>query len=442
MHSNRRSSSRAVVVALMAVALPAAAGAQGRLGHDRELGKLMLRNVQRDIQKLYFDPTFHGFDLPGRFAQAGEKLKTAESTGQVMAIVAQAVLEIGDSHTRFFPPERTVRAEYGWTMRPIGDVCRVLAVRPRSAAETKGLKPGDAVLSVNGYPANRATADTLRYLFYSLRPQSALRVVAQSPGQPERTLDLAAELKRSALGVDLTEGSYAFWAMVREGQEERHLGRHIYDSLSDDVLVWHMPGFNLRDGGVRELIGRARKHQTLILDLRGNPGGFIDQLKELTGSLFDHDVTIAEEKSRKGSKPLVAKKAREPFLGKLIVLVDGDSASSAEVLARVVQIEKRGTVIGDLTAGAVLEAEERSYDLAGTDSIITYGAEIAVADLVMTDGASLEGKGVTPDELLVPTGEDLAADRDIVLTRAAALAGLEIPEGKTLSFLPYEWPTR
>jgi len=41
---------------------------------------------------------------------------------EVMAIVAQAILEIGDSHTRFLPPERTVRAEYGWTMRPIGDV--------------------------------------------------------------------------------------------------------------------------------------------------------------------------------------------------------------------------------------------------------------------------------------------------------------------------------
>jgi hypothetical protein len=84
MRSSIRSTSRAIAVALIAVALPAAAGAQGRLGHDRELGKLMLRNVQRDIQKLYFDSTFHGFDLAGRFAQAEEKLKTAESTGQVM----------------------------------------------------------------------------------------------------------------------------------------------------------------------------------------------------------------------------------------------------------------------------------------------------------------------------------------------------------------------
>jgi hypothetical protein len=189
MHSSLGSNSRAVFVALMTVALPAAAGAQGRLGHDRELGKLMLRNIQRDIQKLYFDPTFRGFDLAARFAQAEEKLKAAGSTGQVMAIVAQAVLEIGDSHTRFFPPERTVRA-----------------------AEAKGLKPGDAILTINGYPANRGTADTLRYLFYSPRPQAALRVVVQSPGQAER-----------------------------------HLGRRIYDSISDDVLVWHMPGFDLRD---------------------------------------------------------------------------------------------------------------------------------------------------------------------------------------------------
>jgi carboxyl-terminal processing protease len=426
----------------LAVVLAPPALAQGRLGHDRELGKVMLRAIKRDVQKLYFDPTFGGIDFDARVAQAEEKLAAAQSAGQVMAIVAQALLDLGDSHTRFYPPELNVRAEYGWTMRAVGDTCRVLAVRPGSDAEKKGLRPGDAVLSVNGFPATRATVSTLRYLFYSLRPLPGLRVVAQTPGQPERTLDLAADVRRREVHVDQTEGQVGFWEAVRDSQEERHLGRHLYESLTDEVLLWHMPGFDLRQSDLRGLIGKARKHGTRVLDMRGNPGGLVEQLQELTGALFDRDVTIATERGRKGSKPLVAKKAKEPFLGKLVVLVDADSASSAEILARVVQLERRGVVIGDRTAGAVLVAEERSYELTGTDTVITYGAAIAVSDVVMADGESLEGEGVTPDEVLLPSPEDLAAGRDPVLTRAVRHAGLEIEEGETLRALAYEWPTR
>lgn len=65
---------------------------------------------------------------------------------------------------------------------------------------------------------------------------------------------------------------------------------------------------------------------------------------------------------------------------------------------------------------------------------------IAVADLVMADGVSLEGSGVTPDELLIPSGEDLASGRDPVATRAAVVAGLEIEGGISLRYLPYSDP--
>ena len=99
------------------------------------------------------------------------------------------------------------------------------------------------------------------------------------------------------------------------------------------------------------------------------------------------------------------------FAGKLIVLVDSASASSAEIFARTVQLQKRGIVIGDRSAGAVMEARMHPF-VQGDPVAIFYQFLVTDADIVMPDGRSLEGSGVIPDELLLPTGADLAAGRD------------------------------
>src|SRR5207247_2088140 len=118
----------------------------------------------------------------------------------------------------------------------------------------------------------------------------------------------------------------------------------------DDLIIWNMPEFNLTEDAVDGVMSRIRKHKALILDLRRNPGGYVDTLQRLIGYFFDHDIKIADQKRRKESKPLMAKTQHDrTFKGKLVVLVDSNSASSSEVFARVIQIEKRGTIIGDRT---------------------------------------------------------------------------------------------
>ena len=96
--------------------------------------------------------------------------------------------------------------------------------------------------------------------------------------------------------------------------------------------------------------------------------------------------------------------------------------------ARLVQIERRGAVIGDRTAGAVMTSRLFPHTV-GMDAIAFFATSITIGDVRMTDGGSLEHTGVTPDEIVLPTGADLAARRDPVLARAIiALGGAITPE--------------
>ncbi|HEU5239666.1 MAG TPA: S41 family peptidase, partial [Pyrinomonadaceae bacterium] len=127
-----------------------------------------------------------------------------------------------------------------------------------------------------------------------------------------------------------------------------------------------------------------------------------------------------------------------PFSGQLIILVDGNSASASELFARVMQLEKRGTVLGDDTAGAVMTSRSYDHEI-GVGRVLYFGTSVTISDVIMTDGKSLERVGVKPDELVIPIGADFAASRDPVLARAAEIAGVKLTPEKAGSLFPVEW---
>ncbi|MBD0371900.1 MAG: hypothetical protein ICV60_13755 [Pyrinomonadaceae bacterium] len=417
------------------------AQAQSLSKEDRERARIMLESAKDDIKKNYYDPTFRGMDLEARFLEAKEKINKATSNGQMFGIIAQLMLDLKDSHTFFLPPPRAASVEYGWQMQMIGDKCYVVAVKPGSDAEAKGLKPGDLIQSVVGYTPSRDSLWVLQYLLYTLRPQGGLQVVAQSPGAAQpRQLELLAKVGPTKRVIDLAsfEGS-DYFDLIREAENEARVNAHRYYEMGDEVFLWKMPQFDMPKTQVDDMMDKVKKRKALILDLRGNGGGSEETMLRLIANLVDHDVTIGELKRRKETKPLVAKtRGENVFKGKVVVLVDSRSGSASEVFSRVMQLEKRGTVIGDRTAGAVMRS--RSYDhRIGTDVVVYYGTSVTDADVIMSDGASLEGVGVTPDELKLPTATDMAAGRDPVLARAFELIGMKIDAEKAGTLFPVRW---
>jgi C-terminal processing protease CtpA/Prc len=409
------------------------------LKRDRNRGLVMLQLMKDYLTEFYYDPNFHGMDLSARFKAAEEKMKEAANLGQVLGIVAQTLAELNDSHTFFIPPPRPVDVDYGWKMQMIGDAPFVVAVKHGSDAEAQGLKPGDEVISLDGFKPSRQNIWKMEYNYNLLRPQPGKRVVVRSPGGGPRELALKAKVEKRSKQINLTEW---FNQLYEDYEDEKKLPR--YAELGD-VFVWKLREFGLSESKVDDTMKKARQHKALVLDLRGNGGGYEDTLKKLVGYFFDHDLTIGEVKRRKESKPVKAKtRGDKVFKGPLVVLVDSESGSAAELFARTIQLEKRGTIIGDRSAGAVMRSIFRPGMLGDVSSgnMIPYGASITDADFLLTDGKSLEHVGVMPDELLLPTAADLASRRDPVLSRAVALAGSELSPEKAGALFPLELELR
>ena len=423
---------------LFVLLFPFAATAQS-VDYNRQMGRTILDVVHSDIKKNYYDPSFHGVDLETRFKAAEESIKKASTLNEILGIIAAAVMDMKDSHTYFMPPRRTTRVEHGWEMRMIGDKAFVVAVQPGSDAEKKGLQPGDRVIGLEGVAVTRQNLPNLQYIFYSLAPRPAMNLQIEKPNGQRRAVTVAARVYEGKLVTNLQTGmSSDRMDLVREDENLARLYRHRYYEL-EDVIIWKMPQFDLPDTQIKEMIDKVRKRKTLILDLRGNSGGSEKVLLSLIGNLFDHDVKVGELKRRSETRPLTAKtRGASAFTGKVVILIDSDSASASEVFAQVMQQEKRGVVIGDRSAGLVMRGKSYDHQF-GQDLLFYYGMVVTDADLIGPDGKSLEHVGVAPDELMLPTADDLATRRDPVLAHAAKLAGLELSAEKAGAMFPIEW---
>jgi C-terminal processing protease CtpA/Prc len=398
----------------------------------------MLHRAYEDVKKNYYDPAYHGVDLEAVYHKYDARLDSAQSLNEAFRVIGAFLSALNDSHTFFLPPMRAHRSTSGYTMEMIGDKCLVTHIRPGSDAATK-LHIGDQVVSLDGFSVTRHEFLRMEYFLEILSPMQTETLVVQGPSGERRQETIQPMVRTGRVELDLTGrgGGVDNFDLMRENENTARLDRErIFES--GDVLIWKMPSFSTSREIVDSAFSEARKHKVLILDLRGNPGGSVDTLKEALGGVFDHEVTLFKRVSRKDSKPEEIKAKGHAFTGKLIVLIDSKSASAAELFARVVQIEHRGEVIGDRSAGAVMEA--RGFDeWIGPETRVFFGFSITSADLIMTDGKSLENVGVTPDEIVLPSAADMAEGKDPVLARAAELAGVKLDPVRAGMLFPFEW---
>ncbi len=421
---------------------------------ERRIVLDMVQTVRNDIDTKYYDPTFHGTDMNARFQEAESKIRNSQSYLEGIVTVVWALDGLNDSHTFLIPPPQPFDADYGFRFQFYGSNCYVNEVKKGSDAQKQGLLAGDRLLAIDGQKLVRSQYFQLKRSLEEIAPRSKVRLAILPAGSNDvREVSVETKIMQLPARMDSADtrgsGFGIAWALRKFDSIEESIKPE--SAEAGDVMVWRQPTFiPYTDIGAHVgsdhpplgeraelLLDRARKNRAVVLDLRGNPGGPVLGEQWLIGAVFDHDVQLYDVVSRGQSKTVAAKTlAKKTFTGILIVLVDSNSGSQAESFARVVQIEKRGNVIGDQTAGRVREAEVIHHQEFNVGTTPHYFVSVSTGDLVMRDGKSLEGIGVTPDIVVLPTSSDLAAGRDPVLAAAFGLAGHPMDPGQAGKLLP------
>lgn len=414
----------AVLVSLCLPAVTEPALAQGDLDeYQRGLAFRMLRKVRAEIEEHYFDPGFGGKNLDQLDYRAQTAIESATTRAQAFGAVAQFVADLGDSHTRFFPPGLTVEANYGWTWTVIGDDAFVTSVAPGSDAERRGLRPGDKILAIDGLRPTRENIKTIWYVYHALQPRQGMGMVVERPDGNREDLAFEAKLRRLPPEFRVTDLEHMrFFRNLGGGGGSSHRWKTM-----DSVALWRFDGFGFEDDRIDRYMRDARGYPWLILDLRENGGGSGEGITRLLGHFFADSFPAFTQTTRDTSMDFtVHPRGGTPYAGQVTVLMSSGSASAAEIAARVLQIKGRAMVVGDRSAGAVVGSRFLGLAERSSDHTVTYVLQLSFIDAVMPDGNRLEGVGVVPNVPALPTGADLVAGRDPAMQFALEMAGVRM----------------
>lgn len=410
-----RSSIRTAVSLLVILIMATFAWSQS-LSNERGRFRSILNIVSDHVEKNFYDPQFRGVNWKAAVEEARGKIDAAQNVSDMATAIFALTNKLQDSHTVFLPPERVEKPMFGFNAKAIGNEIYIYEITKKGAAERAGLKAGDKLISVNGYNAVRENFDLMMLYFHALRPAVALDIVYQRGPAPPASLRLQADMKRRAIIEDLTQ-EINLWALIREFDS----APNYYGNYDGGVGYVKLADFITGDYGFHGLMKKIKDSKAVIVDMRGNPGGAVDSLKEFVGYFEQQPVVIGDIVTRKKREPMKAKPQKPNFAGPMFILVDSQTGSASEIFAKHFQSTGRAKLIGDKTAGHVTVARFFG-ESSGMDTVAFYGVQVAVGRAVFPDGSELEKNPVVPDVSCLPTDDELRQDRDRCFSLAMRMA--------------------
>ena len=378
-----------------------------------------MKNISKTIEKEYYDPKLRGLDWDALTEQTLANIRNANSASEMFTALYALVNSFQDSHTVFMPPGRAVRHLFGFEVKAYGSDIRVYEVDEEGAAYAAGLRRGDRVLGINGFRADRQTIDLMMLFFRRLLPVMVMEITYDREGGEPQTVRIEGVEEREALITDLTKIDNIYW-LIRENQSAREpFHTKVFD---DDIGYLELPYFTRDERFVHSLVKKVRDTRATIIDLRGNHGGAVTALEYFAGFFEPEETQIAILQGRKKDKPIEVKPQKPQVIDRpMVILVDSQSASAAEIFAYHFQSTGRAVVVGDRSSGQVTAARLFEQNVGG-DVVVTYWLQVTTSRVVFPRGEELEGVGVEPDHLCIPGESDLRDGNDPCLDLAIELA--------------------
>lgn len=408
--------------------IPPATAAEplGKLSAEQlSVVQTLFSDVRDAVIHSYVPQSKVGKEFDTRCAETEKQLPAAANPSDAYALIADTLSSL-DPRIRLYPPLRAVRVDYSWEWNLIGNSAYVTRIDRVGDAAKQGLKAGDKILSFEGLTLDRGNYQQVSYAFRELAPRPGLHVQVQSPGGPPRWLSIAATIRPQRKSRTEREGGLFYVRLIPTPREKQHeedfknLKKHL--RRIGQVQIWHTDELRREIGAIADGLKEAQGAGALVLDLRGQFAWRTETVMRLLDGLFTEDFDVGQIKRDHGNDDRLRVHGRSSaFQGTVLVLINAETSGYAELLARVIQQRQRGVIIGDRSMGRVFE-ETFSGDARGAYfSFSVSSVGFPTGELILADGSTLDGVGVTPDLSALPKAEDLALNRDTVLTKALAM---------------------
>lgn len=381
------------------------------------LGSLFTKAADKPVEDVSLDEFWHVWNLLDQKFVSGSTTDNLSNEDKVRGAIEGLVASYGDPYTVYLPPvdaaafEEDISGNFGGVGMEVGirdGVITIIAPLEGTPAEKAGLLSGDRIITIDGESTDRMSID------------AAIKLIRGEPGT-----DVVLSIYR--------EGLTEFKEVV--------VTRAIIDiptvktEIKDGVFVVSLYNFNAlsemkMQTAMREFVTSGA--DKMIIDLRGNPGGFLQSAVSIASYFLPVGKVVVEENFGRDEKEDMlyrssGKTLREFAPDSVVVLVDRGSASASEILAGALSAHGVATLIGEDTFGK--GSVQELMELGDGSSL-----KVTVARWLTPDGVSISDGGLKPDIVVPRDPEKMAAGEDVQLDAALSfLKGTYVPPATTTS---------
>ncbi|MDO8560806.1 MAG: S41 family peptidase [bacterium] len=321
-----------------------------------------------------------------------------DSQKEVYGAISGMVKSVGDPYTVFFSPEENkqfhqdLKGEFGGIGAELGirkGALTVIAPLKDSPAEHAGIRAGDRIVKIDDTPTDDFTLE---------------RAVQKIRGERKTPVKLAIMRDSFASIKDFTIIRDTIVVPVISTKQE-----------PDSIFYIHLLSFSESSpkafrGAVKEFTDSGSKK--LVLDLRGNPGGFLNAAVDIGSWFLLAGEIVSREHFADGNEDLYRSNGYELLEATpTIVLIDQGSASASEILAGALRDVRKIKLIGQKSFGK--GSVQELVNLTGGASL-----KVTIAKWLTPSGKTIEGEGLEPDEKIEITQKDIDTGNDPQLNRA------------------------
>ena len=322
------------------------------------------------------------------------------SFGEVIEGAKKGLVEsLGDVYTVYMDAEESadfyddlhgnVGSGIGVEMGLRDGYVRVLRTLPDNPARKAGILAGDILYKVNGEDVYNLTVEEIAKKVRG-ETGSEVTVTVVRDGEEKSFMMKRESINNVSAYVDY-DGSTAIITVTR------------FDNDTGTMVQGFAKEF--KDKGVKKV----------ILDLRGNGGGYVSAAQDLLSLWIDGDKVLVQKSKHFGDSTTSASSGKAILSDvKTIVLVNGSTASASEIVAGALQDYGKATIVGETTYGKGVV--QQLFDLSGGTVL-----KVTTAEWYTPNERSINKTGITPDVEVERTYEDINAMRDPQMDKAKKL---------------------